>query len=239
MKSRLVALFTAVVMGCPVLTFAQANLVTNGDFESGAASWTEWSSPGGWTTDVFAHDYASGVPIWPPIPYPYAGAASHGQHVGTNNVHGGIYQVINVQAGLFYDVSGVWSGGIGELGSLPFDIAWFEVTVYQGAVGAAEIDAAPGPGDVIIAKREYSGDSIVSFGWEQFNGSFIAEQDQVTLAFKTGKVSGNWHPIAAFHDNIAVRLVSVEIPTGGRSGVLVFIIALAAAGIMALSRRVG
>jgi hypothetical protein len=239
MKSRLVVLFTAVVMGCPVLTFAQANLVTNGDFESGAASWTEWSSPGGWTTDVFAHDYASGVPIWPPIPYPYAGAASHGQHVGTNNVHGGIYQVINVQAGLFYDVSGVWSGGIGELGSLPFDIAWFEVTVYQGAVGAAEIDAAPGPGDVIIAKREYSGDSIVSFGWEQFNGSFIAEQDQVTLAFKTGKVSGNWHPIAAFHDNIAVRLVSVEIPTGGRSGVLVFIIALAAAGIMALSRRVG
>ena len=61
----------------------------------------------------------------------------------------------------------------------------------------------------------------------------------MTLAFKTGKVSGNWHPIAAFHDNIAVRLVSVEIPTGGRSGVLVFIIALAAAGIMALSRRVG
>ena len=154
MKSRLVVLFAAAVMVCPVLTFSQANLVTNGDFESGASSWTTWSSPGGWTTDVFAHDYASGVPIWPPIPYPYAGAASHGQHVGTNNVHGGIYQVINVQTGQPYDVSGVWSGGIGEVGSLPFNVAWFEVTVYQGAVGAAEIDAAPEPGDVIIAKRE-------------------------------------------------------------------------------------
>jgi hypothetical protein len=228
----------SILLAFPALTFAQANLVANGDFEGGAASWTEWSSPGGWTTGVFAHDYASGVPIWNPAPYPYAGGGSHGQHVGTNNVHGGIYQVVDVQVGQVYDVSGVWSGGIGESGSQPFDIAWFEVTVYQGAVGAAEIDAAPGPDDVVIAKREYTGDSIVSFGWEAFNGSFVAQQSQVTLAFKTGKVSPNWHPIAAFHDNVALQL-SEAIPATGAYGRLALIVMLAAAGCLILSRRLG
>lgn len=227
----------ALLLSLPAVAAAQVNLVANGDFEGGAASWTEWSSPGGWTTGVFAHDYASGVPIWMPVPYPYAGVGSHGQHVGTNNVHGGIYQVVNVQTGSSYDVSGMWSGGIGEGGSLPFNIAWFEVTVYQGSVGAAEIDGPPGPGDVVIAKREYTGDSIISFGWEQFSGSFVAEQNQVTIAFKTGKVSPNWHPIAAFHDDVSLRLTAGGIPTVGLVGFLGFAVVLAMLGMAILSRR--
>jgi len=237
MTHRVLVLFTALLVGFPVLTLGQANLVVNGDFEGGSAGWTEWSSPGGWTTGVFAHDYAAGVPIWMPAPYPYAGAGSHGQHVGTNNVHGGIYQVINVQSGMTYDVSGVWSGGIGETGSQPFDVAWFEITVYQGDVGVAGVDGAPGPDDVVIAKREYTGDSIVSFAWEPFSGSFVALQDQVTLAFKTGKVSPNWHPIAAFHDNIALQLGLSGVPTAGPAGIVVFVVTLAATALMILSRR--
>lgn len=239
MKRTIMVVSISLLLSFPGVVAGQTNLVANGDFEGGAASWTEWSSPGGWTTDVFAHDYASGVPIWMPLPYPYAGTGSHGQHVGTNNVHGGIYQVVNVQTGMSYDVSGMWSGGIGEGGSLPFDIAWFEVTVYQGAVGVAEIDVGPGPGDVVIAKREYTGDSIISFGWEQFGGTFVAEQPQVTLAFKIGKVSPNWHPIAAFQDNVSLRLSGVEIPAVGSAGVIVFVAILAAAGLAILSRRTG
>ena len=238
MKRFVLIVFTALLIGLPSMVNAQLNLVTNGDFEGGAASWTEWSSPGGWTNGVFAHDYASGVTIWPPVPYPFAGVGSHGQHVGANYVHGGIYQVVNVQTGMSYDVSGLWSGGIGESGSSPFNIAWFEVTVYQGAVGPAEIDAAPRPGDVVIAKREYTGDSIVSFGWEQLGGSFVAEQNQVTLAFKTGKSISNWHPIAAFHDDVSLRLIAGEIPAVGPAGVMVFIIVLATAGLAILSRRI-
>ena len=237
MKRFVLIVFTALLIGLPSMVNAQLNLVTNGDFEGGAASWTEWSSPGGWTNGVFAHDYASGVTIWPPVPYPYAGVGSHGQHVGANYVHGGIYQVVNVQVGMPYEVSGMWSGGIGESGSSFFNIAWFEVTVYQGAVGPAEIDAAPGLGDVVIAKREYTGDSIVSFGWEQFGGSFVAEQNQVTLAFKTGKVSPNWHPIAAFQDNVSLSLAGVNVPDLGPTGTIVLIVALIAVGIAVLSRR--
>jgi len=237
MKRAGLVVFTTVLLAYPLVTSAQSNLVANGDFEGGAASWTEWSSPGSWTTDVFAHDYASGVPIWMPVPYPYAGVGSHGQHVGTNNVHGGIYQVVTVQTGLSYDVSGMWSGGIGEGGSLPFDVAWFEVTVYQGAVGVAEIDGPPGPGDVVIVKREYTNDSIISFGWEQYNGSFVAEQNQVTLAFKIGKVSPNWHPIAAFHDNVSLRLAGGGIPTIGDAGAGLFVVLLVMVGLSILSRR--
>ena len=218
---------------------AQVNLLANGDFEAGAASWSEWSSGGGWTTGVFAHDYASGVPIWMPAPYPLEGAGSHGQHVGTNTVHGGIYQVVNVQTGMSYAVSGSWSGGIGEGGSLPFDIAWFEVTVYQGAVGAAEVDGPPGPSDVVIAKREYTNDSIIFFGWEQINGSFVAEQNQVTLAFKTGKVGPNWHPIATFHDDLSIQLLTAEIPTVGPTGVAIYTALLAVIGLVIVLRRFG
>ena len=239
MKRALFFVLVVILLAHPSVSSGQNNLVANGDFEGGAASWSEWSSPGGWTTDVFAHDYASGVPIWMPVPYPFSGVGSHGQHVGTNNVHGGFFQVVNVQAGMSYLVSGMWSGGIGESGSLPFDVAWFEVTVYQGAVGQAEIDGAPGPGDVVIAKREYTNDSIISFAWEQFSGSFVAEQDQVTLAFKTGKVSPNWHPIAAFHDDVSVRLLAEEIPALAPAGVLVFFVVLAAIGAAILSHRTG
>jgi hypothetical protein len=237
MKHRALVALSVFLFAVPTSVSAQ-NLVANGDFEGGAASWTEWSSPGGWTTDVFAHDYASGVTIWNPVPYPFAGVGSHGQHVGTNNVHGGIYQVINVTPGLSYDVSGVWSGGIGEFGSLPFTVAWFEVTVYQGAVGATEIDGPPGPEDVVIAKREYNGDSIISFPWEPFSGSFVAQQPQVTLAFKTGKVSPNWHPIAAFQDDVVVSQLLSAIPTAGPVSSAILVVALIAAGLAVLSRRI-
>jgi hypothetical protein len=77
----------------------------------------------------------------------------------------------------------------------------------------------------------------VSFGWEQFNTSFVAEQNQVTLAFKAGKVGPNWHPIAAFHDDVSLQLLSEEIPTVGPAGGAVFVFLLAAIGLAILSRR--
>lgn len=219
-------------LAVPGVGLAQQNLLVNPGFESGATGWTEWSSPGGWTTHTFAHDYASGVTIWPPDPYPIAGAATHGQHVGGNNVHGGIYQVVNVTPGSAYRVGGTWSGGIGEGGSQPFDVAWFEVTVYQGAVGAADIDAGPVPaeGDTLIAKREYATGPIVAFGRESFEGTFVASQPQVTLAFKAGKVSPNWQPIAFFHDELVVEELENTIPVSSPLGHLALALLVGAAG---------
>jgi len=86
------------------------NLVKNGNFESGISDWIEWSKipvvNGSWTTHEFEHDYDHDSVTWPPVPYPYDGEHTHCQKVGGNNVHGGLYQVINVIKGKKYAVSG-------------------------------------------------------------------------------------------------------------------------------------
>jgi len=144
------------------------NLVTNGDFESGSTGWTEWNSLGIWTTGNFEHYYYSDCTgaIFIPDPCVYAGNQSHRQQVGTQNVHGGIYQVIDVIPGKKYRVSGYWSGGVGGADNNNNDFAWFEVTIYQGTAGVDIIDVSPRPQDVIIAKKDYTDlNDTVIFNW--------------------------------------------------------------------------
>ena len=181
-----------------------ANLVKNGNFEGGGSEWTEWSSPQPWVNDVFEHDYAHGSDIWTPEPYPYDGEHTHSQKKGVNNIHGGLYQVINVTKGKRYTLSGLWSGGIGGLVPASNTIAaWYEVTIYDGAASVAQIDAGAGANDVTIAKRTHDGTSVYNFGWETFSGTFTAKSSQVTLAVKTGMLV-DWDAIAAYHDNISL-----------------------------------
>jgi hypothetical protein len=149
------------------------------------------------------------------------GSGSHLQQVGTNNVHGGIYQVISVIPGTSYEVSGYWSGGVGGVVNNNNVIAWFEIIIYQGTVGVNIIDQAPRPQDMIIAKKEYANiDHTVAFNWEPFsdspwdggNGTFMAQEDTVTLAIKIGKV-GEWNFMANYVDDISVDVV--QAPVGG------------------------
>jgi len=180
-----------------------ANLVKNGNFEGGSSEWTEWSSTQPWVGGaLFEHDYANGSDIWTPEPYPYDGVHTHSQRKGITNIHGGLYQVINVTKGRRYTVSGQWSGGIGGLVLDSNTLAaWYEVIIYDGVASAAQIDAGVEANDVTIAKKTHEGNSVYSFGWETFSGTFTAKSNQITLALKTGKV-GDWDAIAAYHDNI-------------------------------------
>jgi len=182
------------------------DLLKNGNFESGSDGWTEWNGGLGWATDTFEHDYASGSDIWAPYPYPYEGTHTHSQRKGVNNIHGGIYQVIDVTKGRKYTVSGEWSGGIGGLVPNSNTIAaWFEVTVYDGVASVDQIDAGPSDNDVTIIKRTHEDSTeVYSFGWETFSGTFTAKSNQVTLALKTGRL-GDWDAIAAYHDNLSVK----------------------------------
>lgn len=180
------------------------NLVQNGNFEDGNTGWTEWNSPQGWVNGTFEHDYASGSDVWIPDPYPYAGGHTHSQRKGVANIHGGLYQVINVMQGKKYTITGQWSGGIGGLVPNSNTAAgWYEVVIYDGIANPDRIDAAPGPDDVTIAKITHAGTSVFSFGWQTYSGSFTARSNQVTLALKTGKV-GDWDAIAAYHDDILI-----------------------------------
>lgn len=254
---KAISLLTVILAVCSMGTSAvlALTLVTNGDFEGGSTGWTEWNSPGGWTTATFGHAYgdcSGGVFI--PTPCPYMGSGSHLQQVGTQNVHGGIYQVLSVTPGNRYQVSGYWSGGVGGAATNTNVVAWFEVTVYQGTVGVNVIDAAPRPQDVVIAKKEYTNlVDTVAFNWAPFSdspwpggdGTFVAEESTVTLVIKVGKV-GNWNYMANYVDEISVDIVQIlvggEVYATNRLTVLVPWVALLTAlllGAAFLSRHRG
>lgn len=239
-----VIVFVVVLLINGGIAWGQINLIENGDFEAGDTGWTEWSSPGGWTNDTFVHDYGSACDIWIPSPYPYEGASTHCQTRGVVNIHGGLYQVIDVVPGVTYTVSGTWAGGVGGLSEFdpnnppPSWTAWFEVTIYDGAATVGQIDAAPGPNDVLIAKRENVGYEPYNFNWELFSGQFTAQSNQVTLAMKTGKSGGLWDAIAAYHDEIAIEAPhSSSIPTMTEWGKIIFTLVLGFSAIWYIRKK--
>ena len=226
--------FVMVLINCGI-AWSQ-NVVVNGGFEAGSANWTEWNSPQNWVTETFGHDYVSGCTVWIPAPYPVSGANSHCQHVGANNVHGGLYQVVNVIPGTTYNISGLWSGGIGGLNQGSSTTAsWFEVTVYNGVATVNQIDAAPGPSDVMIAQRTFSGANPYSFAWEQFSGTFTPQSSQVTLALKTGKI-GDWDAIATYHDLIRIE-APTPVPTMNKWGIIIFTLTAGVSSIYYIRRK--
>ena len=174
---RLAWIGSVLIFCLPLVTSAE-NLLTNGNFESGANGWTVWDKPSTMFYEDFTHYFGAGATVHLPTPYPYGGSGiSHGQDMGGLNAHGGIFQVVDVIPGRVYRVTGVWSGGVGQFpaaGLQPW--VWWEAVVLDGEItDPAVIDAAPGPDDVIIAKVErpnFTGEEI--WNWESFGGTFKA-----------------------------------------------------------------
>jgi len=212
------------------------NLLTNPDFESGLTGWTTWVAPvngfwfGSW---IQSND----CDIWVPTSTcPYGGAGtSHAQKKGSGagNAHGGIYQIVNVVPGTTYRLSGVWSGGV--TGNVNNDNGtWWEVTVYDGAVGDAVIDQAPGPNDALIAKREANNlatNGVFQFDWEPFSGQFVAQSSQVTVALKTG--SYYTFEAAGYHDNLSLMAVN-PVPALDQVGLAILVLMIVTVGVMRL-----
>ena len=189
------------------VSIAQAqNLVSNGDFEAGLADWNEWAAaPSFFWDGVWIQ--SNDCDIWVPTNgCPLNGTTSHAQKKGSGsgNAHGGLTQVLSVEPGRVYDVSGQWSGGVtgnvdGNNGS------WWEVVIYDGMVDDATIDAGLRPQDTEIIKREVNNlasQQGFQFQWEAFSGSFTAQSNTVTLVLKAG--SFYTLDAAAYHDDIEV-----------------------------------
>ncbi len=220
-------------------TAGAQNLLVNPDFEAGLTGWSTWVAPDtGFWTGSWIH--SNDCDIWvPPSACPYgASGTSHAQKKGSGagNTHGGLYQVIAVQAGQRYNVSGVWSGGV--TGNLDNNNGtWWEVVVYDGVVGDAVIDQAPGPLDALIGKKEINNlanNEVFQFDWEPFSGDFIAQSNTVTVALKTG--SYFTYDAAGYHDDLSVTLVPpTQIPSMSNLGLMMLAILLATAGAWKLS----
>lgn len=249
MKKILVAVFSFLcIINTPGTVWAQ-NLIVNGDFEAGSTGWTAWDNSGfGWGGGPFTHRYAPNCTLWIPTPYPFSGTNTHCQESGTQNIHGGLFQVVTVVPGKSYDVSGQWSGGVNGLyNTTTLQFSWFEIIVYDGAVPVTTIDAGPGVNDVQIAKEEFnnaSAGAFFSFGPEGFNGTFIAQSNQVTLAFKTGRYNANQSDaIATYHDNISITLTppppppqAYSAPAMGHLGMALFVALAGLASVLYIRR---
>lgn len=206
-RTRLNTCLAFLMLFFATVSTAQAqNLVSNGDFEAGLADWNEWAAaPNSFWDGVWIQ--SNDCNIWVPTNgCPFAGATSHAQKKGSGagNAHGGLTQVLSVQPGRSYDVSGQWSGGVtgnvdGNNGS------WWEVVIYDGLVDDATIDAGLRQQDTLISKREINNlanQGVFQFQWETFSGSFTAQSDTVTLVLKAG--SFYTLDAAAYHDDIEV-----------------------------------
>lgn len=183
-------------------------LVRNGDFESGLSDWTVWSVSNTFWNGSWIH--ANDCDIWEPTNgCPFAGALSHSQKKGSGggNAHGGIYQQIAVQSGRQYRVQGQWSGGV--TGNAGGNDTWWEVVVFDGAVGDAEIDAGLRAQDQLVDKISATGlatNAVFQFQWQPFEAVVTARSDLVTLAFKQG--SYFTFDAAAYHDNVSMQLLA-------------------------------
>ena len=205
------------------------DLVNNGNFEAGLAGWTEWAAaPNNFWNGVWIQ--SNDCDIWVPTNgCPFAGTTSHAQKKGSGagNAHGGLTQVLAVESGRTYDVSGQWSGGV--TGNLAGNNGtWWEIAVYEGLVDNATIDAGLRPQDTLISKREVNNlgnQEVFQFQWEAFSGSFTAQSNTVTLVLKTG--SFYTADAAAYHDDIEVIAQPLAAPIPVNSSVaLVLLMAL-------------
>lgn len=233
-------LFLLLCMSASVSAQAQ-NLVSNGDFEAGLTDWNPWAAP--------ANSFWNGVwlrlndcDIWVPTNgCPFEGSTSHSQKKGSDagNAHGGLTQVISVEPGKTYDVSGQWSGGVrgnldGSNGS------WWEINIFEGLVDDATIDTGLRPQDTLIAKIEANNlgsTEVFQYQWQEFSGSFTAESDTVTLVLKAG--SFFTLEAAAYHDNIQVieQVPPSPVPLNSTWMLVLLGMALLAVGFTGLGRR--
>ncbi len=179
----------------------RADLLTNGDFETGdLTGWTFWRA--GWgsgeNVQVQAAEVGSG------------NYALNEWFVGGGSGSFGVYQEVPVTPGTPYRVTGQWKGEV----STGFN--WFEVILIDGPF---DLDAADNPDQVwdnMVSAYHENAPTI--FDWEPIsntytNGPYIvdgvrtATSDTMTVVLKLG---GFGEPTAWFDD---VRMTAVPEPT--------------------------
>jgi hypothetical protein len=207
--------------------------VTNGDFEAGFTGWVQWEILDGFWDAQWIQSNDCDILISSPCPF--SGSTSHAQKKGNdvNNAFGGLYQVLSVEPGVRYHVSGRWSGGA-EGNDDGF--AFWEVVIYDGAVDETVIQNAPGVSDFLVAKEEISNlpnGVTFQYDWQPFSGEFTAQSSQVTLALKAGTAFNAFS--ASYHDEISV-IPLPSIPTAGAIGLTALAALLSLLGLMILRR---
>lgn len=213
--SKVCAVFIGVSVLAAGTTASAQNLVTNGNFESGSAGWTNWRA--NWGTGEtwdFTNTEAGRI-----------GAACLNLRInGTSSF--GVYQQIAVTPGKTYKIDGYWKGK--RFGN----DNWAEIMLLDGAWDPVQADTG---GNIVLLNHMYAYDSnppaqpfTADFGWvwghdqngttvdtNQRNGLRTASGNVMTIVLKAGACCGTTQASVWFDD---ISLVENEGGNGGGGG---------------------
>lgn len=202
------ALTAALIAAC--VTAVRADLLTNGDFETGNLSgWVQWKAD--WSSG-FSASAVSAAKL----------NGSYGLRLQiTGNASFGVYQQVSVTPGKYYQLAGNWRGysGTGN---------WFEIILIDGAFDMTQADSAPTVFNNVVAGYDghpsFNHPAPYNFGWDPFsatyenevspyitNGTRRASGNVMTVVLKIGS-SGNALKPTAYIDD--VTLTQVPEPAG-------------------------
>lgn len=195
----LMALSALLATAC--LAPASANLVSNGDFESGTAGWNTWWATWSNSSAITASTVTSGV---------YSGARSLKLQInGFSSC--GVYQQVTVTPGTAYKLDGAWKSPSSSGG-------WFEAILLDGPMSVFQADdPSVVYNNVVAGYDDGLGHSApAAFGWEMFsatygnvpnivNGTRVASGSTMTVVLKLGGSSKT-----AYFDEVS--LVAVPEP---------------------------
>jgi hypothetical protein len=164
---------------------AQANLLTNGDFDDPVSEngWTRWRAP--WGSGENWSDPAG---------------PSSGDLLFTNAGQGsfGWFQRVAAIPSQIYTITGDWAGNIGGAG-------WAEVMIFSCTEGQSDSDVISridggAEADIAFKKDSWGMNPPTAWGWESItasphpsgnNGSVHATCAEVVVALKLGNVAGD------------------------------------------------
>jgi hypothetical protein len=163
---------------------ALANVLVDGDFDTGAlAPWVGWNG-GAWMGPPGVADATDGV--WNPGSNTSGGFSSRGSF-GANMVGGntGIYQEVAVTPGQTYTLEFDVAGGVGGFGDFN-GVAWWEVRYMDQAWDIGQIDNGP-----LLWKREEILEG--GFGWTHGSAQFTPTSPTIAIYTKFGGWDPEWN----------------------------------------------
>ena len=216
------------------------NLVANGGFEDGLNGWTIWDpAPDqlqtAWTREVACYT----APTTPGCAF--AGNGAYGHSGEGLNANGGIFQVIQVQPGRQYRISGHWRGHA-SVASIANGTSW-AVFAYEGALDAEMVSRNFGSSQLVaVLPLNNVPPNGWGVGWLPFSRVIRVGHSSSSMTLALRHSSSNNHFAALYLDDVTMELLyepSQQVPLDSRLALLMLAAGLMVVGVWRMRPRWG